>query len=126
MTSGVGGGDAGVQAHPQKFWFGENQGKISENLWKPSQNPWKSAQTPWKYGQKWRPTCFDLKKMTPIVCGIQWRPFFGGHPKNGRHEKIFAQKVKSFGSSLEKFGQNPSHPQKFACSYTYGFDQCLA
>ena len=33
LDSGVGGGDAwGVQAHPQKFWFVKNPGKISENM----------------------------------------------------------------------------------------------
>jgi len=31
-VSGVGGGVKGVQAHPQKFWFGENPGKICGNL----------------------------------------------------------------------------------------------
>jgi len=29
-------------------------------------------------------------------------------------------RTKSFRASLGKFGKNPLHPQKFACSYTYG------
>jgi len=28
----------GMQPHPQKFWFGENPGKISENLLKRLEN----------------------------------------------------------------------------------------
>jgi len=32
--SGVGGGGAGLQKHPQKFLFGENPGKIHLNLCK--------------------------------------------------------------------------------------------
>jgi len=46
---------------------------------------------------------------------ITRRPFFG------LHEKIFAQKVakKFFGQVWGNSGNNPSHPQKCACSYTY-------
>jgi len=44
-TTGVWGGGAGVQAHHQKFWFGENPWKSGQNLWKLSQNPWNSEQT---------------------------------------------------------------------------------
>jgi len=66
----------GVQARPQKFWFGENPGKIPEhvinireNLWKPSQNLWICANSlkmqangvqrvlTWK---KWVPKSHDL------------------------------------------------------------------
>jgi len=71
------------------------------------------------------PKSFDLvkirEKMAPNTWRITWRPFFGGHPKNGRHEKLFAQKVvhNFFGQVWENLGKNPSHPQKFACSYTY-------
>jgi len=36
--SGVGGGSAGVQAHPQKFFFAENLGKNPKNLAKISEN----------------------------------------------------------------------------------------
>jgi len=32
-------GVQGVQAHPQKFWFVENLGKIPKNLGKTSKNP---------------------------------------------------------------------------------------
>jgi len=49
------------------------------------------------------------------------KTFFGGHPKNGRHEKIFAQKVAQnfFGQVCGNSGKTPSNPQKFACFYTY-------
>jgi len=50
-------------------------------------------------------------------------PFFGGHPEKGLHEKIFARKVAKnfFGQVWGNSGKNPSHPQKFTCSYTYGY-----
>ena len=44
---------------------GQNPFASGQNLWKPRQTPWKSEQTPWKYEQKWRPACFDLKKIAP-------------------------------------------------------------
>ena len=87
--------------------------EIWENLWKPLQNPWKSGQTPWTYVQKWRPMWFDLKKMTPNICRITWRPFFGGYPKNGLYGKTFAQKVAQnfFGQVWRNLGKNLLHPK---------------
>jgi len=42
-------------------------------------------------------------------------------PKEGLLEKMFAQKVAQnfFGQVCGNSGQNPSHPRKFAFSYTY-------
>jgi len=92
-----------------------NLGKICENLCKTPENlgklPEKTA--------KWRPTCFVLKKLAANVYRITLK--FCSF-KNGLHEKIFAQKVVQnfFGTVRGNSGKNPSHPKKFACSYTYG------
>jgi len=104
----------GVQAHPQKFWFDENSGKVCGNLHEIHENLAKLLR-----GQKWRPMCFDLKKMAPNVCRITWRPFFGGHPENSRHDKLFPLKSAQnlSGQAWRILGKNPSHPQKFSCSY---------
>jgi len=51
--------------------------------------------------------CFDFTKMAPEI-KVQTFLFFGGH--------VFSV---VFRASLGKLGQNPSHTQKFACSYTY-------
>jgi len=74
---------------------------------------------------KYRQTCFDLQNMALNVCKIKRRPVysFGGHSEKGLHEKIFARKVAKnfFGQVWGNSGKNPSHPQKFSCSYTYGY-----
>jgi len=97
--SGVGGRGAWRASAPPKVVIWWKSGKIPwkseknpwksvQNLWKPSQNLWKSGQTPSKRGQKWRPTCLDLKKngtQRAMVCknGAQnhttffLRKFFG-------------------------------------------------
>jgi len=72
-------------------------GKIFENLHKLPEN----------LSKKWRPTCFDLKKMAPE---LKWRALFGGH-----FCLIF------FRACWKNLDKIPSHPQKFACSYTYGY-----
>jgi len=42
-------------------------------------------------------------------------------PKEGLLEKMFAQKLSpKFLGKFGESGENPSHPQKFACSYTCG------
>jgi len=46
QASGVGCRRAGVQAHPQKFWF-------VENPWKPGQNPRKSRKIFAKFPEIW-------------------------------------------------------------------------
>ena len=51
--SGVGGG---VQAHPQKFWFVENPGKIYENLGKVPENLGKNGAQLCLTSNWWRPT----------------------------------------------------------------------
>jgi len=67
-------------------------------------------------------------KTAPNVCRkTQIRPFFRGHTKNRtscslqeKMEKIWATGAqKLFGQVWGNSGKNPSHPQTFACSYTY-------
>ena len=64
-------GVQGVQAHPQKFWFCENPGKICGNMGKVCENLckiteiWANSKNTSKNGaqlvwlKKWRPTCFE-------------------------------------------------------------------
>ena len=70
--------------------------------WKSGPNPLKSGQnlrepskTHWKSEQQWRPNWYE-------------ELFFGGH---------FFEAI--FGQVWESPGKFPSHPQNFACSYTY-------
>jgi len=58
-----------VKAQAQKFWFGENPGKIPENLCEVSRNN----------GQKWRAAGSALWDMAPE---ITWRPFLWGQLNN--------------------------------------------
>jgi len=88
------------------------------------------VQTP-KKQEKWRPTWFDLTKMEPNVVSFEkncalhaligknaardhMKTFFGGQTKKRSSlENIPTKSGPKFFS-----GKNPSHPQKFACSYT--------
>jgi len=105
-SSGVGGGSAGSQAYPQKFWFAENLGK-SLNTW-----------------LKIAPNVVWLQKMAPTICiKIHEDLFFELTPKRGLHDlcgRKFAGKscTKTFRASLGKLGKSFA-PQKFACSYTW-------
>ena len=110
--------EARVEEHPQKFWYGENQGKIPENrqnqrksgqnLWKPWQNPRNSGQTPCKY-RKMVSRVLRFEKSGPQRVQNHMKTFF--YSKNGLHEKIFAQKVvQIFRASLRKFGQKSFAP----------------
>jgi len=70
---------------------------------------------------------FIFHKMAPNVCretreDLFWRSY----QKNGLHDlcgRKFVGKVaqKLLGQVWENSGKNPSHTQKFACSYTYVF-----
>jgi len=81
----------GCKRTTQNLWFGENPGKICGNLGKMSPN---------------RCMCFDFTKMAPKikVQTVFWRSCF----------YLFF-----FGQVRENLGKNPSHPQKFTCSYTH-------
>jgi len=59
----------GVQAHLQKFWFGENLGKIRGNLGKISENLHKIPEN----------LSNTLKIWAKMAPKIAWRAFFGGH-----------------------------------------------
>ena len=99
-TTGAGGGGASartlknidlVKSRAKSLKICGNLGKISENLHKIPENLSK-----------------PLKIWAKMAPKITWRVFFGGH---------FLWSF--FRASLGEFGNNPSHPQKFACSYTY-------
>jgi len=137
-ASGLWGGGA-----PQNFWFDENPGKICENLgkmcenlrkivlcalilqkWRPKSKCrrfhvfWRSCffssfsdklREIWevwgKFGQKWCLKCFDLKKCAQngMKCSHFLRSF----------------SLEFFSGKFGEIRRNPSHPQKFACSYAY-------
>jgi len=93
--------EAGVQAHPQKFWFVGNSGKTLET---------------WANSLKIR------AKMASNVCRMTWSMqtlYFGVHPKKrsswSLSEKIVAQKV--FGQLCGNSTKNSSHLQIFASFY---------
>ena len=92
---------AGVQAHPQKFWFVENFGKIPENLGKPLKilaKSLKDREKSLKIRAKMARNVVWLQKMAPNVWRqTQLRPLFGGNTKNRTSwslwEKICGQKA---------------------------------
>ena len=118
--------------------------KIRENLWKFGQNLWKRSQNRCRWLsalilQKWHP-----KSKCRLFClfgGHDFIWFFSGKlgelwaslgeiwakmvlevlwfKKCAQHKKKWSRFFWSFfRGSLGKFWKNPSHPQKFACSYT--------
>jgi len=94
-----------VQAHPQKFWFAENLGKIPEN---PVKNGVQSCLVS-NIGAQ------GLQKNT-------WRPFLEVTPKKVLNDlcgrKLVGEScTKTFPGKLGgNSGKNPSHPK--ACPYT--------
>ena len=51
------------------------------------------TQNPWKYGQNGARSSLIWKQWRPMCAESHEDHFCGSHPKNGHHEKIFAQKV---------------------------------
>ena len=106
-SSGVGGGSAGSQAYPQKFWFAENLGK-SLNTW-----------------LKIAPNVVWLQKMAPTICiKIHEDLFFRAYTKKKSSwslwEKICRQKLhKNISGKFGEIRAKSFAPQKFACSYTW-------
>ena len=98
--SGVGGGGAGVQAHPQKSWFVKYLGKIPET---PGKSDAQLCLT-WKHGaQRLRKKYMKL--------------FFAGCTKKGLHDLcgrkyVGKSRPKTFRASLGKFEQKSFAPPK--------------
>ena len=98
IASGVGGGGAQVQAHPQKFWFVENPGKIPVNLNKILEN----------MGKNGAQRCLTLK-MAPNVCRkISEEHFLEVIPKNGR-QKLHDNFLGKFGKIWAKILCTPKN-----------------
>jgi len=109
-TTGVKGGGAEGGTAPQKIWIGENLGKIPWNPGKCEEIWAKNVPTNLR---KIAECAFILQKWHPKW---KWRVFFGDH-----FLSIFFRQV------CGSLGKNFSHPQKFACSYTYDVNGlCLA
>jgi len=97
--------------------------KTGINLWKSGQNPWNVGKI---YGNVRKiPEIMDKLPQNTDENGAQRREnqvkTLRGHPKmiwvwGNTHTKSC---LKSFRASLGKCEQNISHPQKFACSFTY-------
>jgi len=126
QTSGVGGWGAGVQTHPQKFWFVENPAKIPENVGKKSENLGKIAENPNKIPKhlgkilenlgKMAPNVVWLQKMAPKVCRKTNEDHFLEVTPQKRSAKVARQ---LFWQVWENLGKNPLHPQEFTCSCTF-------
>ena len=112
--SGGRGGAGGASAHLkvlicQKFW----------------QKPWISEKISENLGKNRAQHCLISNNGTgDLFLKSAWGPFFWVHTKQGLYDICrwkFVGKVaqKRFGQVWVNSGKNPSHPQKFACSYTY-------
>ena len=93
--------------------------KSGKKNWKSGHNLWKSEQTPWKSGQKWHQT-FAEKHM---------KIFLAVTPKKCLHDLCGRRSIgkvaqKLFGQVWGNLGKNPSHHQRFSCSYTYEQAHC--
>jgi len=113
------GGVQGVQAHPQKFWFVQNLGKIpetfgkiSENLGKIPENPNKIpkylGKIPENLGKNGTQRCLTSKNGDQSLQKSRWRPFFGGHST----KMVGKSCTTTFWASLGKFGQKSFAPPK--------------
>jgi len=114
-------GMQGAQAHPQKFWFVENPGKISENVGKNSENFGKIPENPNKIPKYLGTIPENLGKMAPNVVWLQkWRPRFAEIQGNTIFWGVTPQKRSAkaarqlFRQVCEILGKNPLHPQEFA------------
>jgi len=98
-------GVQGVQAHPQKFWFGENPGKIHGNLGKISENLQYLGKNGAQHDLIWKNGAQRLQNHMKTS-------FFEGHLERSSAWEMFAQKVvqKFFGQDWGNPGKNLSHP----------------
>jgi len=87
-----------VQAHPQKFWFVENQGKIPENL---NKIPKYLGKIPENLGKNGTQRCLTSKTVAQGLQINKRKPFFGGHAT----KTVGKSCTTTFWASLGKFGQ---------------------
>jgi len=127
--------------------------KILEKSLNPGKNQWKFGQNVWKRSQNhcmcfdWTNTAPKFKVQTFFFGGQVFISFFSFRQvrenlgKNGASSVLIFKKMCPaweemqsffwrsfsleffFGHVWENLGKNPSHHQKFACSYTYGWFQ---
>jgi len=96
-----------VQAHPQKFWFVENPGKIPENLGNIPENPKKIpkylGKIPENLGKNGAQRCLTSTNGVPVLQkSSKWRPFiWRSHHKNGR-QKLHDNFLGKFGKIWAK------------------------
>jgi len=115
VSTSVGGGGAGVQENPLKFWFVESPGKIYENVCKIPENLAKLSENMARIGTqccliliKLRPT-WDMGRITNV------KNFFWRSSQTWCvWEEILRQRVawKLFGQVWGNSGKNLSHPKK--------------
>ena len=137
VSTGIEGGGAGGATAPQKvvIW------------WKSGKNPLKSGQNLWKSGQNvWKPShnCCMRFEFTKMTSKIKVRTFFLEAMFLGKLGEVWTSLDEIWAKMLDvpwfeivffevifleffraiwgNLGKNPSHPQKFACSYTYIVD----
>jgi len=105
----------GVKAHPQKFWFVENEnlGKICENFGKIPENPNKIPENPNKIpenlgkipenlGKNGAQHCLTSKNGAQGLQKNKWRPFvWRSHHKNGQ-QKLHDNFLVEFGKIWAK------------------------
>jgi len=90
QLSGVGGGDGGGKAHPQKVWNAKNRGKIRENLSKIYENlckiPENLGKLPESSGKNGTQRCMILKSWRSICAQSHEDLFLEVIPKDGVHD----------------------------------------
>ena len=112
MSSGVGGGGVWGASAPPKVLICWNLGKMPENL---NKIPNRLCKIPENLGKNGIQRCWTSQNGALRLQKYKWRPFLEVIPKT-----VGTSCTRTFWASLGKFGQKPVHPQKYACSHTYG------
>ena len=112
--------EAGVQATPKSFGVVKIRAKFQKigncvEIWEKSvktlAKPLKIGANTLKIRQKWRPTCFGLKKLAPNVCRFTWKLFFA--PKTVFMRKYSHKKwSKNFSDTFEESREKSFAPPK--------------